>query len=282
MIRNKLKKGFSLAEVMAAVLISSMVLITALTVYSRSQKAAIAVLGKIDKSRLSQEVLQRIAEDLDGIISDGSETSIAIQNSRTNGFSSARLTITKMIFGENNEKKLYEQIIWAAGIDPESESNRLILYRSHSGIALEDRLLEEGRDQAQREEFIPICEGLTFFRIAVPQILPKKNISQPAADTASIPVTSTQREDDILSWTGQALPKSVIVTLSFADPLENSDGTFDVYEEDMVFRTVAIDRTRKIKFEVPVFETADSNETDSNVPDMNAVDTSSTDPNEIR
>ncbi|MDD5458477.1 MAG: prepilin-type N-terminal cleavage/methylation domain-containing protein [Phycisphaerae bacterium] len=277
--------GFSLAEIMAAVLISAMVLVAALTVYSRSQKTVAAVFEKIDKPRLSQEILQRIAEDLDSIISDGSETTIAIQNSRTGGYASARLTITKMIFAENNQKKLYEQIIWATGIDPESESNSLILYRSHRGLAIEDKLLEQSLDQTQREQFIPICDGLTFFRVAIPQSSPQNNSDQPKTGIATLPSARTpnvQRDGDILSWTGQNLPKSVIVSLSAAEPIENSDGTLDVYEEDIALRTIAIDRTRKIKFEIPKYESPDFEQTDSNEPDSNTIKSNATEPNETR
>jgi hypothetical protein len=38
------------------------------------------------------------------------------------------------------------------------------------------------------------------------------------------------------------------VTISFADPVETLMGTWEVLDEDKVVRTIAVDRTRKIKY----------------------------------
>ena len=59
------RPGFSLAEILAAMIIGSMVLVAVLTIYSRVEYTANAVTNKLNKSRLPSEVLQLIAEDLD-------------------------------------------------------------------------------------------------------------------------------------------------------------------------------------------------------------------------
>jgi prepilin-type N-terminal cleavage/methylation domain-containing protein len=61
------RPGFSLAEVLAALTISAMVLAAVVAIYSRAQNSAAAIVRKLDSTRLSTEVLQAITEDLDTI-----------------------------------------------------------------------------------------------------------------------------------------------------------------------------------------------------------------------
>ena len=41
----------------------------------------------------------------------------------------------------------------------------MVLYRRHNGIALEDKLLDEPKQAFERQLFIPVCGGVTFFSI---------------------------------------------------------------------------------------------------------------------
>jgi prepilin-type N-terminal cleavage/methylation domain-containing protein len=230
-------RGFSLAEMLAALTIGAMILVAVISIYSRAERSAGAISRRFDSSRLPAEVLQRIAEDLDRTISAGSNAKITIENKFENGLPAARLTIRKTIRDGKDKEQIFEEITWQSSIDV--DSNSLVLYRSHSGMALEDKLLDEKRESWEKDySFVPICEGVTFFKIQVPQ--------------------GETFQDN---WTGDALPAGIVATISFARPFDTVTGTFDVPDAEKVTRTIAIDRTRKIQFEViPIEEKKKGNE----------------------
>ena len=219
------QSGFSLAEVLAALIIGTMVLVTVLGIYSRAQTGTAAVIRKLDSSRLPGEVLQRIAEDLDRIITAGSETRVTIKNKFEGGFQTARLEILKTIYDKENKKKTFERIIWQSSYDYDSDVNGLVLYRSYGGIGVEDKLLDAQRESWERDIFVPICAGVTFFKIQVPK-----------------------GKVFLDKWTSVSLPKAVVVTISFAEPFQTLGGALDVSDAEKITRTIAIDRTRKIRF----------------------------------
>ena len=219
--------GFSLAEVLTALMIGSMVLVAVLGIYGRAERSAAAVTRKLDSLRLPSEILQRIAEDLDGIMSEGSDTKITIENKIKNGFRTARLTITRTLTDSRNNERTLKKIIWQSSYDYESDIGGLALYRSHSGIELEDKLLDKNKEDWERELFVPICTGITFFQIRVPR-----------------------GETFVDRWTADSLPPGVEVAVSFAEPLKRVDGTLDVPNEEKITRTIAVDRTRKIRFSI--------------------------------
>jgi hypothetical protein len=231
---SKARAGFSLAEVITSLTIGAMVLVSVLVIYNRAERSAAAVTRRLDSSRLPSEVMQRIAEDLDGIIATGADTKISIENKFENGFSTARLTITRTIFNSRNQEQIYEKIVWQANYDFESGVDGLVLYRSHSGITMEDKLLEKNLEDWERELFVPICGGITFFRIKVPW-----------------------GETYLDKWTSTSLPPGIEVTISSAEPFKAVSGTLDVPDEEKIIRTIAIDRTRKIKFTVEKREFAE-------------------------
>ncbi len=231
--------GFSLAEVLTALMIGAMVLVAVLGIYGRAERSAAAVIRKLDSLRLPSEVLQRIAEDLDGIMSDGSGTKITIENKFKNGFRTARLTITRTIADSRNNEQTLKKIIWQSSYDYESDIGGLILYRSRSGIELEDKLLDNNKEDWERELFVPICTGITFFQIRVPR-----------------------GETFVDRWTASSLPPGVEVAISFAEPFKKVDGTLDVPDEEKITRTIAIDKTRKIRFAVEKKEFDEDEKTD--------------------
>jgi hypothetical protein len=224
---SRVRLGFSLAEVITALTIGTMVLVAVLGIYGRAERSAAAVTRKLDNSRLPSEVLQRIAEDLDGIISTGSSTKITIENKFDHGFPTARLTITRTFYNSRNQEQTFEKIIWQSNYDFESGIDSLVLYRSHSGIALEDKLLDKNKDDWERELFVPICGGVTFFRVRVPR-----------------------GETFLDRWTSSSLPPGIEVAISSAEPFKTVSGTLDVPDEEKITRTIAIDRIRKIRFAV--------------------------------
>jgi hypothetical protein len=231
------RTGFSLAEIITSLTIGSMILVAVLVVYNRAERSAAAVTRKLDGSRLLSEVMQRIAEDLDGIITTGSDTKINIENKFENGFPTARLTITRTFFDSKNQEQIFENIVWQTNYDFESNVDGMVLYRSHSGIALEDKLLDNNKDDWERGLFVPICAGITFFRIKVPW-----------------------GETYLDKWTSTSLPPGIEVSISSAEPFKTVGGTLDVPEEGKVIRTIAVDRTRKIKFTAAKRELAEGEE----------------------
>jgi len=109
------RRGLSLAEVLAALLIGSMVLIALLGLYSRAERATAAVNRKLDSSRLPGEILQRIAEDIDKLISPGSETTVTIENKLRKGYPAAKLTIVRTITDSKNEERILEEMRTCSG-----------------------------------------------------------------------------------------------------------------------------------------------------------------------
>ncbi len=241
---SRVRLGFSLAEVITALTIGAMVLVAVLGIYGRAERSAAAVTRKLDSSRLPSEVLQRIAEDLDGIISTGSGTKITIENKFDNGLPTARLTITKIFYNSRNQEQTFEKIIWQSNYDFESSVDGLVLYRSHSGIALEDKLLDKNKDDWERELFVPICAGVTFFRVRVPR-----------------------GETFLNRWMASSLPPGIEVTISSAEPFKTVGGTLDVPDEEKIIRTIAIDRSRKIRVTIEKKELGEGKEKeDESVP----------------
>jgi hypothetical protein len=56
------------------------------------------------------------------------------------------------------------------------------------------------------------------------------------------------------------MPTGIEVTLSFAEPFKKADGTLDVPDEEKLIRTIAVDRTRKIRFSVDKRELGEGEE----------------------
>jgi hypothetical protein len=222
------KKAFTLAEVVIAVVVGAMVLVTMWSVYGHAQKSAAAVTRKLDTLQLPNEIQQGIAEDLDRIIASGSDTKITVENKVIDGYPAARLAIKRTIEDGKGKENEFETIIWQSSYDYDSDANGLTLYRSHTGINLEDKLLDEGRaDWEKAYPFVPVCSRVTCFTVQIPM-----------------------GEQLIDRWTNPKLPRGLIVSLSFAEPIETAVGTWEVLEEEKITRAVAIDRTRKVRFTV--------------------------------
>ena len=214
-------------EAVAVLVITSMVMLAVLGIYGQVKKAAASINDRLDENDLATEILQRIAEDLDRLASPGFDTSISVKNKTdSSGYNLSQLIIANNIFDKDNKPQTFEKVVWQSSYDEFADT--LVLYRSYGGIALEDKVITDeiqaDRQDRGEELFIPLCSGMTFFRIEVP----------------GAKGTST--------WTTGKLPKSVRATISFAEPYETETGDFEVAAEDMITRTIAIDRTRKIKY----------------------------------
>lgn len=251
--RFRYPSGFSLAEVLASVTIGAIILVAMLLIYNRADASAAGIRRSLEQPRLPLEILQRIAEDLDRIMAFKSNTRITIQNKFEQGYPTARMVIRKSVKDARGGEKEFEEIVWQTNFDYYGDSNGLVLYRKHSGIALEDKLLDERRDDPEKSyPFVPICSGITYFSIQVPK-----------------------GEEEMLNrWSSTSLPRGVVVTISFAEPFETIEGTLDVLEEDKITRAIAVDRTRKMSFKLvkPADDDDEDGEKDPNsVEDANDV-----------
>ena len=139
------------------------------------------------------------------------------------------MTIITQFYGAGDQPKpqIFEKVVWQSAYDPIEDA--LMLYRSHSGINLEDKIVDQdlaAQQRGGRELFIPVKTGITFFEIVVPQ------------------------GDRVLrSWKQNTLPRMIRITLSLAAPQEDFiTGDLVVREDDKVTRIVAIDRTRPIAY----------------------------------
>ncbi len=224
-----LRAGFSLVEILAVVVIAAMVTLAVLDLYSRAQSTVTSIDAKIDNQMLPNEIMQRIAEDLDRLTLPGLETKITIANKFDGLYNLSQMTIITQFYGSGSLPKpqIFEKVVWQSAYDPVEDA--LMLYRSHSGINLEDKIVDRDLAEKQRggrELFIPVKTGITFFEIVVPQ------------------------GDQVLrGWNRSTLPRMIRITISLAAPREDFiTGDLVVLEKDKVTRTVAIDRTRLITY----------------------------------
>lgn len=219
------RSAFSLVETITVLVITAMIMISAIGIYSRIRDAAADINQKLDVDELPMEILQRIAEDIDRLAAPGFDTTISIRNKIQQGYNICQLTIQNRIYDKDNKPQIFEKIIWQTYNDPAEEG--LSLYRLHTGLNLEGNVDFEFRDFALQNEdlYVRLCTGINYFKVQVPI------------------------EDELVdNWTSKRLPNAVTVTVSFAEPFENISGELEIYEEDMVIRTIAVDRTRTIKY----------------------------------
>ena len=193
--------GFSLGEMLATVIIGGMVLTAILSIYNRANRAAGAVLEKIDSPVSGLEVLQLLSEDLDRILG-ADDVIVQIRNGFDNGFVRAELVLRRMYHDKDNKEQVLEEITWRAGYDHEGQTPGLVIYRSREGVGREDKLLEDQREDWEKNyPFVPICRGVTFFQI------------------------QAYKGDELLDqWPPSAPPAGVKVTISFAEPYETVRG----------------------------------------------------------
>jgi prepilin-type N-terminal cleavage/methylation domain-containing protein len=220
------RSAFTLTELMVAVVIAAMMLSVLLAISSHVQQSAATIETKLNEFELVQEVLQLIAEDLDSKIDPKAGTQLTVFNRMEDGYPTAKMTITTTMKDAKYEDQILEEITWQANVN--IQTNRIVLYRSHSGQLVEDKLLDQRRDEAESlYPFVPVCGGLTAFRIEV------------------------MREGEWTDqWVGPGLPTGIKVIMSDAQAEKNVQGEWEVSEEDLEIRTMAIARTRELKFKV--------------------------------
>ncbi|MHC4721871.1 MAG: PulJ/GspJ family protein [Planctomycetota bacterium] len=259
------QSAFSLVEIVVVLGITAMIMLASFTIYGRVRASTVAVNATLDRNVIPTEILQRIAEDLDRLASPGLGTKITFANRfDSSGYNIARLVIQNTVYGEKNKPRIFEKIIWQTYYDYFEDA--LILYRSHNGINLEDKVITDDAQLELKEMnadyFIPLCSGITFFKIQVPVIkVFGENVKLPGRDE----VWPEEEEKFIDRWVTDKLPKAVTVSISFAEPYQAVTGELEVLDSEKVTRTIAIDRTRNIeyRFVSKDFGLEDANDVDS-------------------
>ena len=239
------KSGFTLAEAIATLVITAMIMIAAVSIYTGIRRAEAAINKRLESGFLAVEILQKITEDIDRLAMPGSDVTMSIRNKTEDGrYKSAQMIIESKIYDKDNKPQTFEKIIWQSRSDP--DANGLIIYRAHSGYTLEDKMLDEPKEAYEREKFIPICSGATLFSI---EAINDGNTTQ--------------------TWENQNLPRGVKISISFTKPEQDLLGNLIISEEAIKTRMVVIDRFRQLAYQFVYREFFDANKiTDINDQNM--------------
>jgi hypothetical protein len=210
---------------LVTVVLGGMLLTAVLNIYNRANRAAAAVLEKIESASLAGEILQLFSEDFNRVL--GVEDLIVqVRNGFDNGFVRSELVLRRVYHDKDNKAQTLEEITWRAGYDSGGATPGLIVYRGREGAGLEDKLLERQRkDWEKNYPLVPICRGVTFFQIQ-----------------------AVKGEELLDQWPPSEPPPGVKVTISFVEPYETVRGTRDVRDDQKISRTFVVNAVRKIKF----------------------------------
>jgi type II secretory pathway component PulJ len=251
------RAAFTLVETLTVLAITALLLTAVLQMYHQVRRSVSQLGGHLEENRLAREILQKIAEDIDRLAAPGFDATLQFRNKYDNGYNSAQLTLENKYYAKGNPPKaeVYDRIVWQTTFDTFTQT--LILYRMHDGLNLEDKVIESGSDVSPSAGlYIPITDGLTHFEMR-----------------------SQQGEDTAMAWSSTTLPTAVRIGVSFAPMEDLPNGRVGVPEEKVLYRTVAIDRTRFIpyqfiprKLDTSALEKADPNDADTADPNNAAVE----------
>ncbi len=217
--------AFTLIEVLVVLTMAAMILTAVLMIHQRVRASAASIVDYMSQHQLQNEILQKIAEDIDRLAAPGFEATVKFRNKLDAGYYSSQLVLQNCYYGKGDKKQNYELIFWQTSYD--SQDDTLTLYRMHDGLNVEDKVLEKNpEDSPSAGLFIPVASGVTFFEFRV------------------------QKGETVLSsWTSDKLPTAVRVGISFDPRQELPSGKVGVPEEAITYRTIAIDRTRMIPYQ---------------------------------
>jgi hypothetical protein len=229
--RRHPSRAFSLIEILTVLTLSAMILASVILIYNRVRNSAVAITTRLNKQGLPDELLQKIAEDIDRLAAPGFDASIIIRNKVDSGYNSAQLVIENRYYGSSQPPtaNIYERVVWQSNYDP--FLGQMILYRSHSGLNLEDKLVDNVHSGEDKPElFVPVCSGLTYFGIF------------------ALTGNETEDQEPAPSWQKQTMPNGILLGLSLEPMTQLEDGSFALPEGGIVYRAVAVDRTRSISY----------------------------------
>jgi hypothetical protein len=225
-------KAFSLAELLTALIIVSILVIAMTTIYQASMSAVLAIDEKLDEGFGSTDVLHRMLDDISTVSSLDTETSLTLESKVVDGVAVYRLEVVSNIYDNAGKEVLYKKVIWQSDYD--YMTGTISLYRCMGGLDIEDPILNtQARNNPDSDIFVPVVSGLTYFTIQVPQ---ETNTSQ------------EQYEDYLDVWDKEDMPGAILVELSFAEPVEYVTGEVEVPVEDRITRRISVNRSKDYKF----------------------------------
>jgi hypothetical protein len=219
---GRLLLGVSLLELVIAMMIAGMVLVTLFTLYSQTRRDADTISSSLEKSGLPERILQLIAQDLDRFYGITEDVTFNLQTRPEGGLVGSSVIMESRIYDRFSSPQTYERIIWQTRYDAESQS--MVLYRGHSGLIAEDKLLESPPIAEERGQLVPLCRGLTYFEIG--------------AVVGGLKRTA---------YGGPVTPPQVVVSLSFAEAEKKGD-EYVIPPEQIITRTITLNRLRKINY----------------------------------
>jgi type II secretory pathway component PulJ len=250
------KSGFTLAEAIATLAIAAMIMASVVGIYMGVKRAESSINKRLEDGFLATEIIQRIADDISKVAMPGSDVTMSVKNKLDiGGYKISQMIIESKIYGKDNKPLTFEKIVWQSRVSV--DANGLVVYRSHSGYTMEDKMLEEPKERYERELFVPICSGATLFSI------------EAVKDGNAVEV-----------WESAALPPAVKISISFDERQQDALGNMIVPEELVSTRTSVIDRFKKINYQFIAKAFPDIN--DVNLPDEpNEPDDSNNIPDEL-
>lgn len=219
------KSAFTLAETIAALTIATMIMIAVVAVYSSVRKAQGSIDKRLKEGYTATEILQRISEDIDRLALPSADVTVSIKNRLDiENFQISQLIIESKIYDKDNKPQTFEKIVWQSRVS--TDGNELIIYRAHSGYSMEDKMLEEGKKDNEREVYVPVCSGVSVFAM---EVTDGNNVTPEWADTAG-------------------LPQAIKLSISLAPREPNVIGGFSAPIDSVKTRTVALNRFRQIPY----------------------------------
>ena len=250
-------KAMTLIEILAALAITSLMIIVAVAIYNHGNMVTAAIKRRLEENSLPKEILHMIAEDIDQISLSESNSKLTLEKRLDSGKVINRLTLICQVYGDNSEPVDLKKMVWQSKYDSDSKTIRL--YRARSGLELEDPILNtQLKKYTSSELFVPICSDLTYFKI-----------------------TALDNDDEVGYWDKEEFPDAIVVEVSFAKPLENFKGEYEIPQDKLFKRLIAVNRMKDYEFEFvareKVQEQEDPNSTDEKNDTNDTEDTSDKD-----
>ncbi len=225
--------GFALVELLTALFIVCILVIALTTIYDSSTKAISAINQRIEKGGATSEIMWLIVDDITKASSADTDTTFLLKTKIFDGAALYRLEIASKVFDNTGKELIYQKVIWQSDYDIYTRT--ISLYRSKGGMMPLDPVLgAEQAGQSQSDIFVPVCHGLTYFTIQIPQV----------QDTPQGQIVNYLDQ-----WGNDEMPGGVIVDLSFEQPVEYVTGEVEVLPEDRLIESISLNRSKEYKFQ---------------------------------
>jgi len=227
------RRAFALVELLTALFIVCILVMALTTIYESSTNAIAAINQRIEKGASTSEIMRLIVDDVTKASSADTDTSFTLRSKLSGGIALYRLEIASKIYDNSGKELVYQKIIWQSDYD--LFTGTISLYRCSGGMIPADPVLStEAKENPQSDIFVPVCQGLTYFTIQIPQI----------QDTPEGQIINYLDQ-----WEAAEMPGGVIVDLSFEPPVEYVTGETEVLIEDRLIESISLNRSREYRFQ---------------------------------